>query len=365
MLGALVPYWSLYLDAIGFSSKEIGILTAILTITRIIAPNLWSWLGNKLNDNLKVVRLGCLGAALTFPIVFLGSGLWPMVLMLFLFTIFWNGVLGQFEVVCLSHIPHKPTTYGRIRLWGSLSFIFVVNGLGSYFNYWPVLHLPFWMMGILMLVLINVYIIPSAESHQVIKTASTGLWQLLKKKEVIAFFFSSCLLQVSHGPFYTFFSLYLEDFGYSKPLIGWFWTLGIGLEILLFFFMPQFFRQFNLRLLALWSLALTVLRWVLTAKFPQYLAVLAFAQTLHGFSYGVYHACAIEFIRRAFQSQHHGQGHAVYNGFSYGLGGAFGAFCSGLIWDQNTQLAFYGAAIAACLAWIIMGFGFRGELVEK
>ena len=43
-LGALVPYWSLYLKGLGFSAVEIGELVAILMATKIVAPNIWGWI---------------------------------------------------------------------------------------------------------------------------------------------------------------------------------------------------------------------------------------------------------------------------------------------------------------------------------
>ncbi len=42
------------------------------------------------------------------------------------------------------------------------------------------------------------------------------------------------LLQASHAPYYTFYTLYLSDFGYSKTLIGFLWALGVLFEVIIF-----------------------------------------------------------------------------------------------------------------------------------
>jgi len=39
-LGALVPYWGLYLRTLGFNVVEIGELIAIIMATKIVAPNI-------------------------------------------------------------------------------------------------------------------------------------------------------------------------------------------------------------------------------------------------------------------------------------------------------------------------------------
>ena len=36
------------------------------------------------------------------------------------------------------------------------------------------------------------------------------------------------LLQVSHGPYYVFYTLYLEDHGYRAGVIGSLWALGVA-----------------------------------------------------------------------------------------------------------------------------------------
>ena len=46
-LGALLPYWSLYLKDSGCNAIEIGKLSALLVATRIIAPNLWGWFADR------------------------------------------------------------------------------------------------------------------------------------------------------------------------------------------------------------------------------------------------------------------------------------------------------------------------------
>ena len=33
-------------------------------------------------------------------------------------------------------------------------------------------------------------------------------------------------MQMSHGPYYTFLTLHLEDLGYSRGVIGLLWALG-------------------------------------------------------------------------------------------------------------------------------------------
>ncbi|MGE0081299.1 MAG: MFS transporter, partial [Thiohalomonadaceae bacterium] len=133
-LGALLPYWSLYLQQRGFSALEIGELMAVLMATRIVAPNLWGWLGDRTGRRMTVVRLGALLAMLSFAGVFLARGYWDLALVMFAFSFFWNAVLPQFETNTLVHLGDQHHRYSQVRLWGSIGFILAVVGLGVLFD---------------------------------------------------------------------------------------------------------------------------------------------------------------------------------------------------------------------------------------
>jgi PPP family 3-phenylpropionic acid transporter len=178
------------------------------------------------------------------------------------------------------------------------------------------------------------------------------LAHILRRPAVLAFFAVSFFLQLSHGPYYTFFSIYLEAQSYSKSSIGVFWSLGVIAEVLLFLGMHRVLAAYSLRNIVLWSLALSCLRWLLIAYFVEYPAVLFLAQCLHAASFGSYHAAGIEIIRRSFTG-HQGQGMALYSGVSFGLGGAAGAVLSGWAWDFSSVLCFTMAAVAAAIGFAI------------
>jgi PPP family 3-phenylpropionic acid transporter len=66
VLGALLPYWSLYLQSLGFSSHKIGELMALLMATRILAPNIWGYIADYSGRRMTIIRLASLLAALAF-----------------------------------------------------------------------------------------------------------------------------------------------------------------------------------------------------------------------------------------------------------------------------------------------------------
>ena len=71
LLGGLLPYWSLYLAGQGFSYLQIATLMATIQLTKIIAPSVWGWLGDKTGQRVRLVRFGAIIGSLFFAGVFM------------------------------------------------------------------------------------------------------------------------------------------------------------------------------------------------------------------------------------------------------------------------------------------------------
>ena len=71
-LGALVPYWGLYLKSTGFSAHDIGVFMAIIMGTKIVSPNIWGWIADHLGHRMLIVRVGC-WRQLLLPVFFLAT----------------------------------------------------------------------------------------------------------------------------------------------------------------------------------------------------------------------------------------------------------------------------------------------------
>ena len=357
LLGAWLPYWSLFLQDEGFDAAAIGYLSAILMATKIIAPSIWGWLADKTGRRLAIIRGGNLLALLAFLGIFVSRDFWALVVVVMCYSFFWNAVLPQFEVVTLSFLKDRSNYYSQIRLWGSIGFILAVVVLGLWFDYFSLQTLPVILTVLLAAIWLSSLSVKSIPAD-VMPVSSGGLWAILKQPGVIVFFIVAMLLQVSHGPYYTFYSIYLEQLGFDRSAIGLLWSLGVVAEVLLFAMMHRVLQYWSIRTILVLSLLLSSLRWYLIGYQADHLWLLVLAQLLHAASFGSSHAVAIEYVRRYFAGGHQGQGQALYSGLSFGGGGALGALASGLIWERSPSASFAMAAIiclaAAVLAWALL-----------
>lgn len=353
----MVPYWGVYLKSLGYSSQDVGIIGAIILATRIIAPNFWGWLADRTQKRLQIIRIGSFAACVCFAGVFVDQTFAWLVLAVSTYTFFWHAVLPQFEVITLTYLAREHHRYGQIRLWGSIGFIVAVLALGWLFDIISVHYLPVFILTFLLLIgLSSISLEPIAPLDH--SGAARGFRQIITQPTMLCFLLMSFLLQLSHGPYYTFYSLYLIDnHGYSSTVTGLLWALGVLAEVAIFIVMHRLLRRFSLRNLLLTVLALTTVRWWIIAAFAEHWMLLLFAQLLHAGSFGVAHAVSMEMVRRYFGTAHQSQGQALYSSLSFGAGGALGALLGGIFWDQSAALTFYFCGLCALLAFFIAYWG--------
>lgn len=357
VVGALTPYWGVYLKSLGYSSQDVGFITAIILGTRIIAPNFWGWLADKTQQRLRIIRQGSAIACVFFAGVLISNQYAWLVLVISCYTFFWHAVLPQFEVITLSYLGNQYQRYGQIRLWGSLGFMVAVVGLGLLFDYLPIRFLPLAILSFLILIWLSSLSLTAVPAQKTIEQSS-GFLSLVMQPSILCFLVASFLLQLSHGPYYTFYSLYLQEhYAYSNTLTGLLWALGVLAEIGMFLAMPKIMHRFDVRNLLLITFLISALRWYLIGYWADSLGVLLFAQLLHAVTFGVAHAASIEIVRSHFKGAHQGQGQALYSSLSFGAGGALGALIGGLLWDHSASLTFLVASLSSLGAFVIAFFG--------
>lgn len=359
-IGALIPYWSIYLKDLGFNAAEIGELVAIIMATKLVAPNLWGWIADHTRQGMRIIRLTSLLAAISFVgVFFTESYLWLAVVMV-VFSFFWNAALPQFEVTTMNHLGESTHRYSSIRLWGSIGFVVTVAMIGPMLDMFGVRLLLPVSLGLFVLIWVFSLLVPEGQQPQSHTGNNERFHWVLRKPEVLALLLICFLMQMSHGPYYTFFSIYMEEHGYSHTAIGQLWALGVVAEVIVFMVMHRWMPRFGARYLMIVSLLLTTLRWLLTAFFPDYVAVIIFSQTLHAASFGIYHAVAIDLIHKMFVGRLQGRGQALYSSVSFGAGGAIGSLLSGYLWSGvGAQWMYVLAALTSGIAVMVAMWGLR------
>jgi PPP family 3-phenylpropionic acid transporter len=351
-----IGWFGPYFQSLGFSASEIGIAIGVLTGSKIIAPYLWGTLGDFLPNRLRVVQIGIVGSTFAAGLLLLDVDFLGLCLVLALFGVFWNAIIAQFDTLTLEYLGDDHHLYSSIRVWGSIGFIAMMLASGWLFSDVEYSILP-WLIisGLLVSVAISMTLPGHGRAHSAENT-DEGIRSRLTNTSVLIFFVVASLNQLTHGPLNVFFTLYVQDHGYTAFQAGQLWALGVLAEVILFFVLPRFIRTLDLRVLLTVSLALGSMRWILIGAYPDVVWLVIVLQLLHAFTFGAIHSVSIEFIRRWFPGKLSGRGMALYSGCVFGIGGSLGATLSGIAWESfGGSTTFLCAGLitgcTACIAW--------------
>ncbi len=348
-IGAFAPYWSLYLKSLSFGAFQIGVLMSLLHVTRIFAPAAWGWLADHTGKRLLIVRSAAITGLISYCAVFFGESFTWLFVTMTLMSFFWSASLPLIEATTLSYLGESTAKYGRIRVWGSVGFIFAVTSVGYLLDSTDIASLLWAVLGFKLGIVVFSRQIPEGEI--VVHAAdSHSIRQIFKRPEVLAFFAACLLMALAHGPYYTFYSIYLVENGYSKSMIGWLWAIGVICEIGIFFLMPQLMHRFRLKQIMIFSLGCAIVRFLMIGWGVDWPVIILLAQILHAATYGAHHATAMMFVHRFFPGRHQGKGQALYTSLTFGIGGTIGGIFSGYAWEWlGPGLTFTASAAAVLL----------------
>jgi len=353
--GVLAPYFPLYLEYRGLSAGQIGIVMAVGQGMRILGPTVWGWLADHTTERVRILQFTSVAAAVCFvPLLFPG-GFGYVLLTMFAVNFFMTGQIPIAEAMTATRLrgdPRAAARYGRLRVWGSISFVGTVLAAGVLLDGFGVAVQPWLLLGLLLATALAGQLVREAP-HTPSATTRVSVSELLRQPRVRWFFLSVLLMIFAHGALYTYLSLHLASLGYSKSAIGVLWVLGVVVEIGFFFVQGRIFARFDpFRLLAA-SFALAALRFVLIGEFAQVPALLVLAQILHAATFAVHHSASILTIQRWFHGRATARGQALYVSIGYGFGGTAGSLLAAWLWSAiGPSAAFLSSSIAALLGWL-------------
>ncbi|MBU3575724.1 MFS transporter [Polynucleobacter sp. UK-Mo-2m-Kol15] len=357
-VGLVSPYASLFFLDRGFNVIEIAILMSMLQITRIVGPFSWGWLSDYLSDRIGIIRFcSCLAAVTFLCIFFLQSYISFFVWMFVLHTILSSLMpLGESATV---HALFKDNSfdkrYGRLRLWGSIGFIAMVLFAGELFQRKGIELYPIVGTVILMCLALVTFRLhePKMERRKMVKGE---LLIVLFNPDVRWFLLSGFFMIFAHAALYVFYSLYLADLGYDKFQIGLFWALGVGAEVIFFYFQSKVLSRLDAEVVLQMAFGIGVCRFILIAFFPL-TWVLILAQLMHAATFGAHHSAATKLLQRWFTGPLQARGQAVMATVSYGLGGTLGGLVAGWLWDATQPRNVFVMSALAC--------GLAGMAIQK
>jgi len=352
-VGLFVPYWGIYLTSLSFSALQIGALLSLFQISRIFAPNFLGWIADRSGEYIKWIKISSFFGFILFIGIFWANSFLSIFLIMMAMSIFTSSTLPLAESLTLAHLKANKadSKYSHIRLWGSIGFIVAAILLGIMIDSIGEKSLIYALLLTQLVIFLLAFILPTKKVIFLPKK-KRSIWPILKKREVVVLLLSCALMVSSHGLLYNFYSIFLEQQGYSGTTIGLLWAVGVIFEIIIFLLMPRILNKFTLKAVLLISLGFAVIRFFLIGAYVDSMILLFIAQVMHAATFGSFHVASIQLIAHFFYNEHQARGQSLYNSITYGVGGAIGGLGGGYMIEYS------GMANTFMLSAILPFFGF-------
>jgi len=312
--GVNVPYLPLWLDARGLGATEISLVLALPAIVRIATTPALAFLADRHRAHRGMLAGAGGVAALATAMLAMSYGFWPILAVAIVTGAATAALLPLSETVAMRGVRDANLDYGRMRLWGSVTFVvgsvaggFMIGRLGTEAIVWA-------MAACALATLLAAMALPGAGA------ADPGVVQRLRVADAMTlaiwppflwFLAAGSAVQAAHALIYAFGSLHWRVQGVGPGWIGTLWAIGVVVEIALFACSNAATRRFGpLRLLTGAAVAALV-RWVVMAADPP-LSALVPLQMLHGLTFGAAHIGAMYFISRAVSPDQAATAQAIY-----------------------------------------------------
>jgi len=363
--GMQMPYWPLWLEHRGLGPQQIGFCLALAQAVKVFAGPTGGWLADRWGLRRAPLILFA-GLATLGMLGFVPAHGFLLIALTTAFTAACQApVLPLGENLVLLCIRQYRLDYGRIRLWGSITFIAGAAGVGALLvGRSPELVLLLGIAGYA-LAFVAVFGLPDIRPPATGGAARASPLWLLRRPAFVLVLLSGSLVQASHAVLYGFSSLYWQANGIDSRSIGILWALSVIAEILLFALGGGLAARLGVARLFMLSGAAGAVRWLIAGSSVS-LMLLVPAQMLHAFTFGAAHLATMQFMSRAIPPQMSATAQTMYSAIA--VGGVYGVaiWVSGGLYAALGGQAFYvmaGMSLAGVLAGLTLMRRWNGGML--
>jgi PPP family 3-phenylpropionic acid transporter len=350
MTGTHLPFFTVWLKAVGIDAFWIGIITAVPPVTRFTVLPVVTGLA----ERRRMLRGAIIVTGFVTALGFLVMGTQQLpVLVLLVYAVtccLWTPMVPLTDAYALRGVRQFGLSYGPLRLWGSAAFVAGALVCGLLVDVIAARNLIWVIASVAALsALVGLGLQPLGQPRTTLP-AVHGASTLLRDRGFLAIIVASALIQSSHSAYYIFASIAWQQSGFGGLTIAGLWTLGVLAEIVLFALSPRF--SLPPAVLVVIAALCAVARWVITAQDPP-IAILAVVQLLHGLTFGLTQVGIMGLM------VHHVPGHVMARGQGYlaacsGIIAGLTSFLSGLVYAQYGQGVYYMMAAMAASGGLVM-----------
>jgi MFS transporter, PPP family, 3-phenylpropionic acid transporter len=325
IVGIKAPFWPVWLSGRGLGAREIALLLAAAIWVNVVATPALGALADRLDRRRAVMIVLCGVAVLGNVALWNTYSFWALLGLTLVAATTLTALMPLGDSITLAAVRTHGIDYGRVRVWGSVSFIVAAMIGGTVLSHSAMAHSDD-SNAVLLLVLIACIIlfaacvaVPATGSEPQGPRRHAALGALARDRRFWQFVFIAAALQASHQVYYGFGTLYWRSLGFSDAVIGALWAEGVVAEIVLFWLGSRLLARLGPLGLMIAGGAAGIVRWGLMGLVPGLWPAFAL-QLLHALTFGATHLGVMNHLSRRVPPGASASAQALYSGASSGIG---------------------------------------------
>ena len=350
MLGSYLPFFPVWLKAVGIEASWIGIITAVPALTRFTILPLVTAFAERRQTTREAIVVTAFATALGLTVVGTQHQALPLFLVFAVTCCLWTPTAPLTDAYALRGVMHYGLNYGPLRLWGSAAFVIGALLCGFLIDVIAPERLIWIIAATAALSALASLGLQPIDGPRTSEPGHRGAGALLRDGGFLAIIVASALIQGSHAAYYIFASIVWKQAGFGGLTIAMLWSLGVLAEIVLFALSPRF--ALPSAVLVMIGALSAVARWVITAQQPP-IAILAIVQLAHGLTFGLTQVGTMGLL------VHYVPGHVMARGQGYlaacsGIVASSTSILSGIVYARYGQGVYYVMAAMAASGALVM-----------
>lgn len=362
--GVHLPFWSVWLESRGLGATQISIVMSSAILLRLVAGPVAAHLVDRSGARRQAIILLAWSSTAVFVAYWWVDGFWPIFLLGLLHGSLWAPITPFSENIALLSASRYGLQYGRMRLWGSISFLVAAYLAGL----WLKGRSDDWILVLLLAGMLAMaacsHLLPDLRLPLDRPRLGAPALRLLRSKLFLAFLGANACLQATHAMLYTFGTLHWRGAGLSDAQIGFLWAEGVLAEVVLFAVGQRVALKVGGAGLLLLACAGGMLRWSLTGLVEDF-PTLVVLNLLHAATFGCAHLGAMRLMADGVDADASATAQSLYTAANAtmlafatlaigpifaALGGAAyvtmlplslaGGACAWLLWRRRSRLRF-------------------------
>jgi MFS transporter, PPP family, 3-phenylpropionic acid transporter len=359
VLGTSMSYLPSWLASKGFTASEIGWFAAAPLLLRLVVTPAIAFVADHTRTHERAIVLLAAVAGLALLAVAGRLSFWPILALITLFQLSMQATMPLAETIAMRGVS-SGLDYGRMRLWGSLSFVVGTYLCGLMVDRIGIGAVVWFLFASAVLTLVAAVCLPRrlVAADTVVKREPMGFagfitsLRLIGSPGIVWFLLASGAVQAAHALFYTFGVLHWRSVGLSPGWIGSLWAISIAVEVALFSWSGAVANRIGAWNLVAIGAAASVVRWTAMAFDPG-LPWLIPLQIMHALTYAGTHLGAMHFIRTHVPEQQAGMVQALNVTLSSGVLMGLAQVLSGQTYGAFGALSYLGMAALAIAALVV------------